>query len=138
MGLIEKISNNEPGPNPVLVKDVWQVVKINYTEEYEVENIDALYMNENCGLAISLLTGSAILVIENVDNPLLPLKAEVMKCGASYYIPEDVGYTIVMEKGCELFSVESPYELPLKVQKRPLDKKEMETIKISVIKEFKC
>ena len=135
MGLIEKISNHDPGSHPVLVKDFWQVVKINYTEEYKVENIGSLYMNENCGLAISLLKGNAMLVIENVDNPLSLIKTEVMECGATYYIPENVGYTIIMEKSCELFSVESPYELPLKVQKRSLDKREIETIKLN--KEFK-
>lgn len=137
MGLIEKISNDKTGVHPVLVKDSWQVVKVNYSKENEVGNIRSLYVNKESGLAVSLLTGRAILIMEGVGGHLASIQTTPMVRGTSYFIPENLGYNIVMEKGTELFSVESPHGSAMKVLKRPLDKKELDIIKRNVIKEFK-
>ena len=136
MGLIEKISNDKLGCQTILLKDEWQVVKINYSEEYGIDNCTNLYMNKECGLAITLLKGEAILVTENSDKTPYTLNVEMMKSGSSYYIHENLGYTIIMNKNCELFSVENPQEQPLKVKKRALTNKEIDLLIVNVNKEF--
>ncbi|MBD0779864.1 hypothetical protein HPE56_18865 [Maribacter sp. ANRC-HE7] len=137
MGLIEKISNEEPGVHSVLVKDSWQVVKVNYSIDHEVDNLGSLYMNTNSGLAVALLKGRAILIKESGDDHLPFIQTIPMVRGTSYFIPENLGFHIVMKKGSELFRVESPQGSAMEVLKRPLDKKELDIIKRNVIKEFK-
>lgn len=129
MGLIEKISNEKAGFHPVVVKDCWQVTKVNYSQQNELDKIDSLIRNENNALALSLLTGRAVLLIQNPDKNAVSLKAITMVRGTSYVIPENVGYNIVMEKGCQLFAVESPSNRTENVRKIPLTNVELEVIK---------
>ena len=136
MGLIEKISSNRIGCNPILHKDEWGVVKINYSEEYNLYNSKHLYVNQNCGLAITLLKGGAILVTESLDSTSCSISAVRMAMGSSYYVDENLGYTIIMDSGCELFSVESPEEQPLKAEKRTLTKIEIDFLTKVVNREF--
>ncbi|WP_027066792.1 hypothetical protein [Maribacter sp. Hel_I_7] len=136
MGLIEKISSNSLGCSSILHKDEWGVVKINYSEDYNLYNSKHLYVNQNCGLAITLLKGRAILVTENLDSASCSISTVTMATGSSYYINENLGYTIIMNYGCELFSVESPEEQPLKVEKRMFTKIEIDFLNKAVNKEF--
>lgn len=129
MGLIEKISNVKAGFHPVLIKDSWQVCIANYSQQNELDKIDSLIRNGNNALALSLLTGRAVLLIQNSDKNAVSLKAITMVRGTSYVIPENVGYNIVMEKGCQLFAVESPSNRTENVRKIPLTKPELEVIK---------
>ena len=129
MGLIEKISNEKAGFHPVVVKDCWQVTKVNYSQQNELDKIDSLIRNGNNALALSLLTGRAVLLIRNPDKNAVSLKAITMVRGTSYVIPENVGYNIVMEKGCQLFAVESPSNPTENVRKIPLTNVELEVIK---------
>lgn len=137
MGLIEKISNLKDGVHPILVKDCWQVVKINYSQDFDAENSNVLYGNESGGFTISLLNGRALLVSESLESHLSSLISSSMAYGNSYYIPKGASYTIVMDKDCELFTVASPNEVPFKDKRRTLTPKEIEDIKIYADKEFK-
>ncbi|TQO38427.1 hypothetical protein GQ41_3074 [Arenibacter algicola] len=129
MGLIEKISNEKAGFHPVVVKDCWQVIKVNYSQQNELDKIDSLIRNGNNALALCLLTGRAVLLIQNSEKNAVSLKAITMVRGSSYVIPENVGYNIAMEKGCQLFAVESPYNRTENVRKIPLTNAELEVIK---------
>lgn len=137
MGLIEKISNLKDGVHPILVKDCWQVVKINYSQDFDAENSNVLYGNESGGFAISLLNGRALLVSESLEKHLPSLISCSMVYGTSYYIPQGASYTIVMDKDCELFTVASPNEFPLKDKTRALTSKEIDSIKVNADKEFR-
>lgn len=129
MGLIEKISNEKAGFHPVVVKDGWQVTMVNYSQHNELDKMDSLIRNGNNALALSLLTGRAVLLIQNSDKNAVSLKAISMVRGTSYVIPENVGYNIVMEKGCQLFAVESPFNRTENVRKIPLTNAKLEVIK---------
>lgn len=137
MGLIEKISKEGAGAHPILVKDSWEVVKINYSEVLNAKHSAMLYVNKGCGFAVSLLSGSAIMVTENNGGLSPALKTLMMYRGTSYYIPEGTAYTILMDKDCELFTVGSPDEHALKEVKRPLTQEEIDNIKKIVYHEFK-
>ena len=129
MALIEKISNEKSGFHPVLVKDSWQVLKMNYSQDYEVDKIDSFIINDNNGLAISLLSGRAVLIIQKLDENEPTLKAITMVRGTSYFIPENAGYNLIMEKGCQLFGVERPNSRSEDVRKIPFTNQEKETLK---------
>lgn len=127
MGLIQKITNNEAGVHSLLRKDCWQVQKINFTEKYTIENTTILYSNS--GIAITLLGGHAMLVVENSIEEDTPVKIELMNYGSSYYIPENIAYTLVMNEGSTFFTVTSPNSQPLTVTKRKLTEKELDLIR---------
>lgn len=137
MGLIEKITKEGAGAHPILVKDSWEVLKINYSEVLNAKHSATLYVNKGYGFAVSLLSGSAILVTENNGGLSPALKTRMMYRGTSYYIPEGTAYTILMDKDCELFAVGSPDEHALKEVKRTLTQKEIDSIKINAGNQFK-
>jgi hypothetical protein len=136
MGLIEKISNENAGLHPVLVKDSWQVTKVNYSQEYMVDKVDSLIINVNQGLAISLLSGKAVLIIRKLDENEPTLEAITMVRGTSYLIPENVGYNLIMEKGSQLIGVEGSNAHSEVGRRIPLTNREVEILKKNVNKEF--
>lgn len=129
MGLIEKISNIKAGFHPVLIKDSWQVFKVNYSQYNEVDKIDSLIINDNNGLVLSLLSGRAVLISQKLDENESSLEAINMARGTSYVIPENVGYNLIMEKGCQLIGVESPNTHSEGGRTKPLTNREIETLK---------
>lgn len=131
MRLIEKIPGTKEGVESVLIKDSWKVSLIKYSEAFDKDNVDFIYTDESSGFAVSLLKGRSLLVTENVKNPSRPLKFDDMVQGVSYYVPQGTGYTIIMDRNCELFAVGSPNDSHLRVKKRNLTEKEKENIKIS-------
>ncbi|SHJ08473.1 hypothetical protein [Pseudozobellia thermophila] len=137
MELIEKISCKEPGTHCVLVKDSWQVVKLNSSEANNIDNLRSLYINKNGGLAISLLLGRALLIVDDGKGASTSLKMVRMVRGTSYYLTENVAYHIVMEEGSELFGVGSPDVSAIEMDAKTLDGKEIERIKKKVNKELK-
>ena len=137
MALIEKILNEKSGFHPVLVKDRWQVLKVNYSQDYEVDILDSFIVNDNQGLALSLLSGRAVLIMQKLDENEPTLEALTMVRGTSYFIPENVGYNLIMEKGCQLFGVERPNSRSEDDRKIPFTNNEIETLKKNVNNQFK-
>lgn len=137
MALIEKISCQGPGTHSVLAKDSWQVLKVNASHENDVDNLRSLYRNIDGGMAISLLVGRAVLIVQSEKGGLSSLQTIDMVRGTSYYVPENAAYHIVMEKGSELFGVRSPDGFQVEMDTRTLDQKEVERIKRKINKAFK-
>ncbi|WP_031442312.1 hypothetical protein [Arenibacter algicola] len=137
MGLIEKISNVKAGFHPVLIKDSWQVCIANYSQYNEVDRLDSLIINDNNSLALSLLTGRAVLIIQKPCESEPSLEAIAMVRGTSYVIPENVGYNLIMEKGCQVIGVERPNTHSEGGRRIPLTTGEIERLKKNINKEFK-
>lgn len=91
MALIEKISCQGPGTHSVLAKDSWQVLKVNASHENDVDNLRSLYRNIDGGMAISLLVGRAVLIVQSEKGGLSSLQTIDMVRGTSYYVPEKRG-----------------------------------------------
>lgn len=107
MSLIESYNLTEDGFHPLLIRDSWQVAKLNYSDEYHIDNITCLRKHQNSDKGISLLLGDALLVACN-DDQYSDFKVIQMKHGTSYNIPKQLVHAIVMSEGSELFIVENP------------------------------
>lgn len=133
--LIENLSKQEQGVHPILVDNTWQVVKINYCQQRNVNNLSTIYKVEKDGLALTLLKGNCVLVTEDpIENEL---KTRVLEVGTSYYLPEKLRYNLIMKKRSELFAVLTAGEHPFKNMARPLKETEVIKIKQSINTEFK-
>ena len=62
MGLIQKHKILDAGFHPVLIRDSWQVSKLNYEDKYHINNLKCLLSHELSDRAISLLSGYAVLI----------------------------------------------------------------------------
>jgi hypothetical protein len=101
-----------------------------------VDKVDSLIINVNQGLAISLLSGKAVLIIRKLDENEPTLEAITMVRGTSYLIPENVGYNLIMEKGSQLIGVEGSNTHSEVGRRIPLTNREVEILKKNVNKEF--
>ena len=108
MRLIESYKIADQGFHPVLIRDSWQVSKLNYSDDLHIDHLKCLMKHQKSDRAISLLMGMAILVVMAEPNGnefgVVPIKR-----GTSYHIPKNVWYSIAMWKGSQLFIVEKPY-----------------------------
>ena len=107
MSLIESYHLIEEGYHPVLVRDSWQVAKLNYSVEYHIDHFKKLVIHQKSDKALSLLEGSAMLIV-GFDIDRSEVEIVQMKRGTSYNIPKNTAYAIVLEEGSQLFIVEQP------------------------------
>jgi len=137
MSLIESYVVEEDGFHPVLVRDSWQVAKLNYKDEYHINNLNRLRIHQKTDRAFALLSGNAVLIAIDNDDKKTSFKVVLMQRGTSYNIPKNVGYTIVMEEGSKVFTVERPNTHIDDVKYYPLDEEQLITIRLNVNEEYK-
>ena len=136
MSLIESYDINEQGYHPFIIRDSWQVAKLNYTDELHINNLDHLKIHQNNDRAFVLLRGKAVLItINNYDkNPSFSIK--LMKRGTSYYIPKNRMYAIAMEKSSEVFIVEKSNTHLKDFKDYCLNKEQLHLMRSEAKKEF--
>ena len=137
MSLIESYDINEQGYHPFIIRDSWQVAKLNYTDELHISNLDHLKIHQNIETAFALLRGKAVLItINNYDkNPSFSIK--LMKRGTSYFIPKKTMYAIVMEESSEMFIVENSNTPDKDPKEYWLNEEQLHLIRSAVKEEFK-
>lgn len=107
MSLIESYDINEQGYHPFIIRDSWQVAKLNYSDEQDINNLDHLKIHQNNETAFALLKGKAVLITINNYDKIPSFSIKLMKRGTSYYIPKKIMYAIAMEESSEVFIVEN-------------------------------
>ena len=137
MSLIESYDFTEGGFHPVLVRDSWQVAKINYKEEYHINHLKKLVKHQKSDRGIALLSGYAVLIASEDGDYQSEFDIVLMKRGTSYNIPKNIGYAIVMVEGCELFIVEKPNTNYDDVNDCHLDDAQLNSIRNRVMAELK-
>ncbi len=134
MGLIERYENCEAGFQPVLTRDRWQVGKLNYEENHHLDNLKILYKHRKSDRAISLLQGSAVLIIAT-DHESTNFEMVQLKRGTSYNIPKGTRYAIAMNEGSQLLTVESPEIHSKDVTIYPMTEEQRESIRKQIKQE---
>ena len=134
MGLIEKYQIPETGTHPFLIKDSWQVSKLNYqAKEYQVGKLEYFNKHEHTNRALALLKGKTVLVFTRDFDQY---NVVAMKRGLAYNIPKKTHYAFVLEEDSELFSVEPPNTDQIDTERNHLIKEHLQAIQEKITKEF--
>jgi len=106
MSLIETYSINEEGYHPFLIREGWQVAKLNYLEELHINNIIKIEAHRETDEVFVLLKGKALLILAELqeNNPIFEIT--LMKPAVTYNVPKNRWHNIAMEKGSEVLIIE--------------------------------
>jgi mannose-6-phosphate isomerase-like protein (cupin superfamily) len=106
MQIIEKYAIEESGYHPLLIREGWQVAKLNYIVTQNVENIDKLDLHNHTDEVFILLKGRAVLVGATIEENHSEFIVELMQPGIVYNIPQKTWHNISIEDGCEVLIIE--------------------------------
>ncbi|WP_228237848.1 hypothetical protein [Allomuricauda sp. M10] len=108
LGTIDTYCIQDKGIHPFLVRDSWQMVKLNYFEKYGFLNMGTLYRHDGTDKGLALMSGTVYVIAMEIVDDLPHFEMEVLKKGVSYNIPKKTWYTFIMEEGSELILLEKP------------------------------
>ena len=123
--LVKALNDESPGYHPFLIKEYWQVAKLNYCIDQDSENIKELEVHANTDETFTLLKGSAFLIA--AKDGLEKIEMVRLQPGITYNVPAGIWHNIAMEEGCSVLITENAgtheeekrlYSLPESVQKR--------------------
>jgi ureidoglycolate hydrolase len=106
MSLIETYSINEQGYHPFLIRDGWQVAKLNYLDELHINNIDKIEAHRQTDEVFVLLKGKALLILVEFQENIPIFEITSMKPSVTYNVPKDKWHNIAMDKGSEVLIIE--------------------------------
>lgn len=125
MNTIEKYKLTEKGYHPFLIREGWQIAKLNFVSTQQVENIIRLDIHNHTDEAFILVKGKAVLITATLEKDHPEFELELLKPEITYNIPQKTWHNIAMQEGCELIIVEkenthvSDFEfLPLSEEKQ--------------------
>lgn len=104
--MIETYDLKENGYHPFLIRDGWQVAKLNYMPEQHIENIQMLDIHNQTDEVFLLLKGSAVLIAATIDQGEVNFQLELMAPHLTYNIPKCTWHNIAMTEGTETIIIE--------------------------------
>jgi len=104
--LIEQYKYNGVGYNPYLIKDEWQVAKLNPLPGHGIDEINFIETHYDTDEAFILLKGTAVLIAADRSVSLITFEVLNMKQGVTYNLPKGVWHNIAMKNDAELIIVE--------------------------------
>ena len=105
--LIEEYIHEGAGYNPLLIRDGWQVAKLNPFSGHGLDEIDRIEVHNSTDEVFVLIHGTAVLIAAGVESDdEIRFHTIRMKPGIIYNLPKGVWHNIAMEKGAELIIVE--------------------------------
>tara|TARA_B100001057_G_scaffold322277_1_gene322473 strand:- start:955 stop:1398 length:444 start_codon:yes stop_codon:yes gene_type:complete len=104
--LIETYEFTEKGFHPLIIKDDWQVAKLNYLEDQNIRNIKKIDVHYKTDEVFVLLKGKAVLIAVVFENEIPVFETELMEQNKIYNIPKNRWHNIAMEEGSEVLLVE--------------------------------
>ena len=104
--LIETYEAKEKGFHPLLIRDHWQVAKLNYLEDQNIRNIKKLDIHYITDEVFVLMKGKAVIIAAVIENGIPVFEMELMEQNLIYNIPKNRWHNIAMEEGSEVLLVE--------------------------------
>ena len=104
--MIEEYKTKEKGYHPFIIKDGWQLAKLNYTEEQHIDKITQLDVHLETDEVFVAIAGRAVLIAAEIVNNEPQFELEPMKINQIYNIPKGVWHNIAMEEGSEVLIAE--------------------------------
>ena len=104
--MVEKYDINEKGYHPFIIKEGWQLAKLNYTKEQDIDEITQLDVHLKTDEVFVAIAGKAVLIAAEIVDNEPRFELEPMKINQIYNIPRGVWHNIAMEKGSEVLIAE--------------------------------
>ncbi|HTM97896.1 MAG TPA: hypothetical protein VL088_04105 [Pedobacter sp.] len=104
--LIETYNYDGKGYNPYLIRDSWQVAKLNYIAGQGMTDIVKIDKHVYTDEAFILIKGLAILIEAEKDEDTFSFQCLIMKPGITYNIPAGTWHNIAMDTDAEVIIVE--------------------------------
>lgn len=106
MALLEKYEIKKEGYDPFLIRDGWQIAKLNADENQQLENISRMDIHNLTDEVFILTKGRAVLITAVIRNEEPEFELELMEPGITYNVPVKTWHNIAMQKGCEVIIIE--------------------------------
>jgi len=104
--MIETYEVKAQGYHPFLIRDGWQVAKLNFMPEQHIDAITNLDLHHETDEAFILLKGNAVLIAAEVINSQVNFEYKLLKQSKTYNIPKNMWHNIAMTEDCELIIIE--------------------------------
>lgn len=104
--LIERYTYDDPGYYPFLIRKGWQVAKLNYMPEQDMEGIQKIDRHNETDEVFVLLNGTAVLIGASVNGSDIKFECVNMLYGVTYNIPAGCWHNIAMQEDAELLIIE--------------------------------
>ena len=109
MKLIEEYESAEIGYHPFLIRDNWQVAKLNYVPELGMKELRKIEVHYKTDEVFILLKGTAVLIAVQKKGNNLSFELVNMKECIVYNIPKGIWHAIALNEKAELIIVEDAY-----------------------------
>ena len=109
MKLIEEYESAEIGYHPCLIRDNWQVAKLNYVPELGMKELRKIEVHYKTDEVFILLKGTAVLISVQKKGNNLSFELVNMKECIVYNIPKGIWHAIALNEKAELIIVEDAY-----------------------------
>ena len=103
--LVKELNDESPGYHPFLIKEYWQVAKLNYCRSQDAKNIKDLEVHEHTDETFTLLKGSAFLIAAKDEQS--EIEMVLLQQGITYNKPAGVWHNIAMREGCSVLITEN-------------------------------
>ncbi len=104
--MIEEYTHNNAGYNPFLIRDNWQVAKLNYLPELGMGELQKIEVHYKTDEVFILLKGTAALIAVEKKGNELSFDIVKMKGCIVYNIPKGMWHSIAMKEDAEVIIVE--------------------------------
>jgi mannose-6-phosphate isomerase-like protein (cupin superfamily) len=105
--LIETYRSVDAGYNPFIIRDNWQVARLNYSSGNGFESVGKIEVHYKTDEVFILLKGTAVLIASERMGQELRFESVKMIEGTVYNIPQGVWHTIAMMEDAEVLIVEN-------------------------------
>lgn len=106
---IETYLPETEGYHPFLIREGWQVARLNYMPAQNKTAISRMEKHQQTDEVFCLLQGQAILIAERLENDERSFDCLLMESGVTYNIPRGTWHNIAMEPGTAVMIVEKSY-----------------------------
>ncbi len=134
--MIEKYIIKEKGFHPFIIKDGWQIAKLNFIEDQHINNILKIDVHFETDEIFVLISGEAVLISANIENDKVEFHTEWMNLETIYNVPKNIWHNIAMREGSEVLIVEKSDTHLGDYEFRYLSKKELAELRRIVNRSF--
>ena len=104
--LIEEYTHTGIGYNPFLIRNNWQVAKLNFVAGQGFEDIEKIDVHLNTDEVFILLKGQAVLIAAEKNEDQVSFQMVNMQEGVTYNIPKMVWHNIAMSEDAQIVIIE--------------------------------
>ena len=104
--LIEEYTHTGIGYNPFLIRNNWQVAKLNFVAGQGFEDIEKIDVHLNTDEVFILLKGQAVLIAAEKNEDQVSFQMVNMQEGVTYNIPKMVWHNIAMSEDAQVVIIE--------------------------------